>query len=153
MNNSQCNLKLVPYKYFVTTCASDNILLLRIWPKTQTLTSNTTTVSIAHICYLWSCWNWHQRWRFVVTNCIISGIRRNVLSVFLLPVNFTENKADESPNNTGNAKSYPDDDGIRHFLLPENKKTTIAGNRNKGTQSAKSYGTFTWINIIIRNAF
>lgn len=75
------------------------------------------------------------------------------MSVFLLPVNFTENKADESPNNTGNAKSYPDDDGIRHFLLPENKKTTIAGNRNKGTQSAKSYGTFTWINIIIRNAF
>lgn len=120
---------------------------LKLW--LQTL----QPVSIAHICYLWSCWNWHQRWRFVVTNCIISGIRRNVLSVFLLPINFTENKADESPNNTGNAKSYPDDDGIRHFLLPENKKTTIAGNRNKGTQSAKSYGTFTWINIIIRNAF
>lgn len=42
------------------------------------------------------------------------------MSVFLLPVHFTENKTDESPNNTGKAKSYPDDGGIRHFLLPEN---------------------------------
>lgn len=112
---SQCNLKLVPY--FITTCTSDNLLLARNWPMNEATTS---PVSIAFICYLWSCWNWHQRWRFVVTNCIISGIRRNVMSVFPLPVHFTENKTDESPNNTGKAKSYPDDGGIRHFLLPEN---------------------------------
>lgn len=43
------------------------------------------------------------------------------MSVFPLPVHFTENKTDESPNNTGKAKSYPDDGGIRHFLLPEKK--------------------------------
>lgn len=61
------------------------------------------------------------------------------MSVFPLPVHFTENKTDESPNDTGKAKSYPDDGGIRHFLLPENQKKT-------GIQSAKSYGTFTWIN-------
>lgn len=42
------------------------------------------------------------------------------MSVFPLPVHFTENKTDESPNNTGKAKSNPDDGGIRHFLLPEN---------------------------------
>lgn len=42
------------------------------------------------------------------------------MSVFPLPVHFTENKTDESPNSTGKAKSYPDDGGIRHFLLPEN---------------------------------
>lgn len=40
------------------------------------------------------------------------------MSVFPLPVNFTENKTDESPNYTGKAKSYPDDGGIRHFLFP-----------------------------------
>lgn len=52
------------------------------------------------------------------------------MSVFPLPVHFTENKTDESPNNTGKAKSYPDDGGIRHFLLPENQKTATAENRN-----------------------
>lgn len=52
------------------------------------------------------------------------------MSVFSLPVHFTENKTDESPNNTGKAKSYPDDGGIRHFLLPENQKTATAENRN-----------------------
>lgn len=52
------------------------------------------------------------------------------MSVFPLPVHFTENKTDESPNNTDKAKSYPDDGGIRHFLLPENQKTATAENRN-----------------------
>lgn len=52
------------------------------------------------------------------------------MSVFPLPVHFTENKTDESPNNTGKAKSYPDDGGIRHFLLPVNQKTATAENRN-----------------------
>lgn len=52
------------------------------------------------------------------------------MSVFPLPVHFTENKTDESPNNTGKAKSYPNDGGIRHFLLPENQKTATAENRN-----------------------
>lgn len=52
------------------------------------------------------------------------------MSVFPLPVHFTENKTDESPNNTGKAKSYPDDGGIRHFLLPENQKTATAEYRN-----------------------
>lgn len=52
------------------------------------------------------------------------------MSVFPLPVHFTENKTDESPNNTGKAKSHPDDGGIRHFLLPENQKTATAENRN-----------------------
>lgn len=52
------------------------------------------------------------------------------MSVFPLPVHLTENKTDESPNNTGKAKSYPDDGGIRHFLLPENQKTATAENRN-----------------------
>lgn len=52
------------------------------------------------------------------------------MSVFPLPVHFTENKTDESPNSTGKAKSYPDDGGIRHFLLPENQKTATAENRN-----------------------
>lgn len=52
------------------------------------------------------------------------------MSVFPLPVHFTENKTDKSPNNTGKAKSYPDNGGIRHFLLPENQKTATAENRN-----------------------
>lgn len=52
------------------------------------------------------------------------------MSVFPLPVHFTENKTDESPNNTGKAKSYPDDGGIRHFLLPENQKTATAENKD-----------------------
>lgn len=66
------------------------------------------------------------------------------MSVFPLPVNFTEYKTDESPNYTGKAKSYPDDGGIRHFLFPENKKKAIAKNRNTVSEEE---GTFTWINL------
>lgn len=47
------------------------------------------------------------------------------MSVFPLPVHFTENKTDESPNNTGKAKSHPDDGGIRHFLLPEIRRQQL----------------------------
>lgn len=57
------------------------------------------------------------------------------MSVFPLPVHFTENKTDESPNNTGKAKSYPDDGGIRHFLLPENQKTATAEKQEYSQQS------------------
>lgn len=71
------------------------------------------------------------------------------MSVFPLPVHFTENKTDESPNNTGKAKSYPDDGGIRHFLLPENQKTATAENRNIVSKVLWDF----YMNQQIRNAF
>lgn len=71
--------------------------------------------------YLWRWWYWHHRWRFVVSNCVISAWWDTSTVILPLPVQATNDADDNYDNDTRNTRDDAQNNGWNCLHLEANK--------------------------------